>query len=519
MKQSSYLIIKISRILCSLITLAMFCSIFLLPRGCQEIARLQFLPNCVRATTVVAVVTFTSLSLLLLLTLVLGRLYCSFLCPLGVVQDIAIRLKKMIVRSKRRSSFTLNHRLLRYSFFAMLVAAFVMGSALPLGLFDPFSAFGRFGSAVLAPGFIWINNFLADSSVVEMYPRAYAPFSLAVLLVGGGFLFVIFVVAFFWNRLFCNTLCPVGALLGIFSRFSWYKIGFNSDACIKCGKCAVVCKAGCIDYKNGIVDSERCVGCLNCLTVCSFNAISYMHKKLPDSVVKTPSRRAFMVIGGASAVGAVLAPTVLCKGHDGNIPVMPPGAVDFKRFSSKCTACQLCVSNCPGNVLKPASFQYGLGGFLQPRLDFDSGMCEFDCTVCSDICPSGALITLSREKKQVIQLGVAEFTRSRCIVKTDHTHCGACAEHCPTGAVHMVPWRRGRGGRGGGRGRGNGEDSSLTIPQVEPELCIGCGACEFVCPVLPIKAIIVNGLRTHGIAEIGSSEQAVDHLEGQSFPF
>lgn len=181
---------------------------------------------------------------------------------------------------------------------------------------------------------------------------------------------------------------------------------------------------------------------------------------------------------------------------------MPPGALDFERFTSKCTACQLCVSNCPGFVLKPAGLQYGLSGFLQPRLDFNSGMCEFDCVRCSNICPNGALEPLKVERKRRLQIGSAEYFRKRCVVVTDRTFCGACAEHCPTGAVHMVDWEEG-----------------LTIPKVEPELCIGCGACEYICPVRPDKAIIVSGNKKQGQAKAPSIKQVKNHLKGQDFPF
>jgi len=438
---------------------------------------------------------------LTLLTLLWGRLFCSYLCPVGILQDIAIRLRVTVKRSKGKRDYTPNHRVLRYSFTALLIAAAVMGAAVPLGLMEPFSIFGRFTAAVVKPAFIWFNNLLSDRGFLEIYPLEYIPFSKTLLITGAATMLAIMLTAIIKGRLFCNTLCPVGALLGLLSKVSWYKIGLDLSSCTKCGKCAVSCKAGCIDYKNGTVDSERCISCFNCLPVCNTSAMKFSHEKSSAPVVTDFSRRSFFLVGGSTAVGAILVPALLSEADECNT-VMPPGAVNFKRFTAKCTGCQLCVSNCPGNVLKPASLQYGLRGFIQPQLDFNAGMCEYDCTVCSDICPTGALLPVSIDEKHTLQLGVAEYIRSKCVVRTDHTHCGACAEHCPTGAVHMVEWKYG-----------------LTIPQVEPEMCIGCGACEYVCPVLPEKAIVVSGLKTHGLAEAGSSEQAVDHLEGLDFPF
>jgi ferredoxin len=126
---------------------------------------------------------------------------------------------------------------------------------------------------------------------------------------------------------------------------------------------------------------------------------------------------------------------------------------------------------------------------MQPHLDFRYGMCEFDCKNCSDICPNGALTPLSLEQKQRLQIGIAEYHRSRCVVPRDHTDCGACAEHCPTGAVHMIDWK-----------------DNLTIPKVEPELCIGCGACEHVCPVHPLRAITVTGVGEQRQAAVEKDE-------------
>jgi ferredoxin len=321
----------------------------------------------------------------------------------------------------------------------------------------------------------------------------------------------------FKGRLFCNTLCPVGAVLGLISKFLRYRITVDALGCVRCGRCAVSCKAGCIDYDTGAVDVERCISCFNCLTACGPDVVTFSRSKPKVSGNVDFSRRGFFVAGGSAVVGALAVPALLSEA-DGFDTVLPPGAANFKRFTSKCTGCQLCVSNCPGGVLKPATLQYGLRGFIQPHLDFDAGMCEYDCTLCSDICPNGALLPVKIEDKHRLQLGVAHYHKRLCVVKTDHTHCGACAEICPTGAVKMVPWRRKGRRRNSGRGRGRGEEN-LMIPQVDTELCIGCGGCEYVCPVTPQKAIVVTGFKTHRIAEVGSSEQAVDHLKGKDFPF
>ncbi len=490
-RMNKYKILKITRVICSVIALILFLAIFLLPEhSLGFLTYLQLMPVGLRKAAMPALLSIGAFILLIFMALAFGRVYCSFICPLGTLQDIAISLSNKIRHSRKKQLFTRSYRRLRYAVLAIAMAAMFFGMAIPLGLIEPFSVFGRFTTAVIKPLFVWLNNVVVDSEFIEsLYPLENVPFSLSLLLLGGGVLGSVMIVAFFRGRVFCNTLCPAGTLLGLISKFSWFKMVFDPHSCIKCGKCARSCKAGCIDHQNYIVDNERCVRCFNCVTVCGFGAIDYIHKKSPKPINQDLSRRDFLIIGGSAAFGAALLPPLLSSGAPTINAVMPPGALDYERFTAKCTGCQLCVSNCPGYVIKPAALHYGLSGFLQPRLDFDSGMCEYECTVCSNICPNGALMPLDEMRKKRLQIGVAEYFRELCVVVSERTHCGSCAEQCPTGAVHMVEWRDG-----------------LTIPQVEPELCIGCGACEYICPARPKKALIVAGLKVQGIAQIDSSE-------------
>ncbi|MDD5599318.1 MAG: 4Fe-4S binding protein [Victivallaceae bacterium] len=498
-----YKILKIVRLICSLLILLLFISVFLLPKNVfAAAAGIQTVPAFVRSTAFLTAGTIGVFALLVLLTLVLGRVYCSFFCPLGTVQDIAVRLARLFRLPRGKKLFTRNRRLLRYSVLALLLCSMVFGTAILAGLFEPFATFGRFTAAAIKPSFNRLNNLLVDNAVfASLYPVENKPFSLPLLLTGSSALIAVFAAAAFCGRIFCNTLCPAGAVLGLLGMRSWFKISFNHDKCVKCGQCAKACKSNCIDLKNLLVDHERCVNCFNCTAACSYGALNYIHPSKTGNIQPDLSRRDFLFVGGSALLGATLVPRIL-RGVPSPKGIMPPGALDFASFTSKCTACQLCVSNCPGRVLKPAALQYGLSGFLQPRLDFNSGMCEFECIACSNICPNGALTPLTVEKKKRLQIGRAEYFRQRCVVVIDRTHCGACAEHCPTGAVQMADWEEG-----------------LTIPIVRPELCIGCGACEFICPARPEKAIIVSGLKKQGKAKVGKYKQAENHLQGKDFPF
>lgn len=159
-----------------------------------------------------------------------------------------------------------------------------------------------------------------------------------------------------------------------------------------------------------------------------------------------------------------------------NLYPLPPGAVSLERFKSKCTACQLCITHCPSHVLQPSLFENGLTGMMQPILKFEvEQFCEYECKKCIDVCPNDALIKMSIEEKKLTQIGKVELVFSECIVHTEKEDCGACAEHCPTGALQMIPWKHG-----------------LTRPKVvNLAACIGCGGCESICPVTRV-AMFVN---------------------------
>ena len=183
-----------------------------------------------------------------------------------------------------------------------------------------------------------------------------------------------------------------------------------------------------------------------------------------------------------------------------NLPIVPPGGLRVDNLQEKCISCHLCVSKCPSHVIKPAFMEYGLGGMMQPRLYFEHGFCNYDCTVCSDVCPSGALLPITKEEKHRSQVGQVRFVRDNCIVYTDETNCGACSEHCPTQAVHMVPYK-----------------NELTIPETDVSICVGCGGCEYVCPAIPHKAIYVEGLKKHNILEF--KEEKPEEVEVNDFGF
>ncbi|MCL2026783.1 MAG: 4Fe-4S dicluster domain-containing protein, partial [Leptospirales bacterium] len=174
--------------------------------------------------------------------------------------------------------------------------------------------------------------------------------------------------------------------------------------------------------------------------------------------------------------------------------------VSIDNFNKNCTACYLCVARCPSSVLQPAVLQYGLSGIMQPFLDFNTGYCNYDCTICSEVCPSGAIKKINKTKKHLIKLGKSYFIKENCITYTNDIDCGAFSEHCPTKAVDMVPYKDG-----------------LVIPEINQAICIGCGACENMCPIRPMRAIYVEGNRVHERAELPKKDEII--IKQDDFPF
>jgi ferredoxin-type protein NapF len=337
------------------------------------------------------------------------------------------------------------------------------------------------------------------------------------MLVPAAFLIIVFVLSFFSGRLFCNTVCPVGSLLGLLSRYSLLKIKIDEKNCIGCNLCERNCKSGCIDKKNKTVDFSRCVTCYNCFTVCPSEGITYKlsftkaKKELEKPDVVDSAKRQFLVsvavflVGSSKLVSAQgkivskkLSKISIFRKH----PVTPPGSISLEHFTSNCTACHLCVSSCPTQVLQPSFLEYGALGMLQPRMDYITSFCNYECVICSEVCPNGAILPVKLDKKKLTQLGKATFIKDNCIVYTEKTDCGACSEHCPTKAVIMVPY------------------GDVRAPEVHDEYCIGCGACEYACPVKPYKAIYVEANTVHQAAQ-KKVEQKIEKKVNykEDFPF
>ena len=492
----------------------------------------QFVPSLLTFLATFSLIAGGGFLLILLITLITGRVYCSIICPLGIMQDIINRISRYTSKKKRFFRFKKEYPVLRYTFLGIMIIALITGLGWITVWLDPYSIMGRAFTYLLKPLITWGNNMVAvplfhSMNIYSFFHHTLLhPYVLPVIL---SLAITVAIGYFAWKRgrLFCNTICPVGTFLGIASRFSFFRVRFDRNKCTRCGKCAAICKSECINIKNYSVDNSRCVVCFNCLDVCPEAALSLRPPLKPaktksylrtaeaaqESVGSHDSNRrkilltflAFLVGNRIYALKKNRMPEnqkdllINEKEH----PVAPPGAGTIERFNNICTGCSLCVSACPTGVLQPALTEYGLAGFMQPHKDYLTNYCNFDCTKCGDVCPTEAILPLSLEDKHITQIGKAFFVKQNCIVFTDETDCGACSEHCPTKAVKMVPYKNG-----------------LLIPEVEQAICVGCGACEHACPVgAPFKAIYVDGNAVQQFAEKPVVKELKQQGPEEDFPF
>lgn len=491
------------------------------PEVSSLITSVQLIPALMRILVWAGISSF-GLILILLATAAFGRVYCSTLCPLGTLQDLVIRISKRI-RKRKRFSYTKPTYRLHYLILAATAVLAAAGSMLLVNLLEPYSNYGRILTGLLEPVLQMGNNVLVSLlERFEVYSLAASRLrgvSIPIIAFPVIFLCVVVYMSYYHGRLFCNTLCPAGAFLGILSRVSLFRIVIDKELCNECGACERMCKAECIESAVKRIDHASCVGCFNCIASCPTDGVRFERVLFRQPVKAfTPSRRTFVTAIAAPAVASLLndsparssdssrAPASdTASGYYENRdhPVTPPGSRSVAHFTSFCTACHLCVTSCPTQVLYPSFLEYGITGIFQPRMNYSASYCNYDCTVCGTVCPSGAILPLTAAAKKEIQIGKSVFVKNDCVVVAKKKDCAACSEHCPTKAVRTVPY-----------------EGKLKIPELNNDICVGCGACEHACPTTPRKAIYVTGNPVHLKAAKPAVQKSEDHYDGtKDFPF
>ena len=460
------------------------------------LAKIQFLP-AVLALNVGVILLWV------VLTLVFGRVYCSVICPLGVFQDVVSWFSGRRKKKKYRFSYSPAVSWLRYGVLGLFIIAMIAGIGSVVALLAPYSSYGRIVSNLFAPVYQWGNNVLAyfaeRSDSYAFYETSVWLKSLPTFIIAAGTFVVLVVLAWRNGRTYCNTICPVGTALGFFSRYSLFRPEIDAEKCTNCSLCSRKCKAACINYKDHRIDYSRCVTCMDCIDSCKHGAISYKYRFGKKEIKETSetgntnnARRSFLTGMGLVLVSSAVKAQE--KKVDGGLavildkkvparttPLVPPGAKGIRNMRTHCTGCQLCVSVCPNQVLRPST---KLETLMQPEMSYERGYCRPECTKCSEVCPAGAILKLTPADKSATQIGHAVWVEKNCVPLRDKVACGNCARHCPTGAITMVP--------------SDADDAdSLKIPVVNVERCIGCGACENLCPARPFSAIYVEGHEQH----------------------
>ena len=444
-------------------------------------------------------------AMLAIMTLLLGRVYCSVICPLGVMQDIISwahgKLKK---KNRFRFSYSPAKNWLRWFMLGLFIPTLLLGANAVALLIAPYSTFGRIATNIFAPIYRLGNN--AFAWIAERFD-SYAFYStevwvgtLPTLIASVAAFVLIFILAWKNGRTWCNTVCPVGTILGLLSRFSLFAPVIDKNRCRKCGLCEKQCKAACINVGEQQIDYSRCVACMDCIDSCKDGAVKYAFRcrsfaNAQDdkgNAQDDKGRRAFMA-SGALLIGATARAQVESKLDGGlaevshatrperKLPLVPAGSLSLKNFENHCVACQLCVTACPNDVLRPSTSLHNL---MQPEMNYEKGYCRPECNTCSQVCPAGAIHPVSIAEKSSVQIGIAVVTLDNCVVNTDGVRCGNCARHCPARAITMVS-------------KDPTDNKSLKIPAVNEQKCIGCGACEHLCPARPFTAIHVEGIEVH----------------------
>lgn len=527
-----------------LLAFAALCS-GLVPEACLTrftgMPQVQFVPLLLSALRG-GVVAAALLTVVVVVTALFGRVYCSWICPLGILQDIVNRLLRP--HGIMQARYTPHHFIVRALFAFAAFGGTVVGGVGVLAYLDPYS--------IAARTFGLLPRLLQNPAGTAVWLAiAVTAFSSALPLA----------MAAWRGRLYCNTICPVGAVLGLLARRAPFAPQIDVRACRRCASCLRRCKAHAIDLKQGRIDRTRCVGCYDCLSACPHHAVK-LRKTEPQksaAVVEAadPTRRALVGLGALSLASAFI--PMPARAEEGateadsgdSLPILPPGAGESREhFLNTCTGCGLCIANCPTGVLRPSLAAHGWAGFLKPYLAItaprgveNGHYCRYDCNRCSSLCPTGALSPLSLAEKQHTRIATAHHSPARCIPWQTGYECGHCVAACPTGALRLrpasvpvrdhpddctacrrcvrvcpqgavslrshpraaAPDRRiavidyskciGCGACAAACRRRVIRAVQVEVPEREPERCIGCGACTAHCPATPDSAMVTKALR------------------------
>ena len=446
---------RILRLIAALAVLVMFVLAALgIADTAEFTAEWQFVPALLR-TIAGAGMGAVTLGVLLLISAIAGRWYCSLFCPLGIFIDL---IDLIPVPGKKALKKDLSFWQRSIALFCIVLALCgINGGFL---LLDPYSNF-----------FQMTGEFSRGS------------FSAGALLV----LLATLLLVIRKRRIYCTAICPVGGCFNLISRLAPVKLAIN-ERCVKCRKCENICPAGCIDIASGTLDNSRCIRCLNCLDACKFSALGFtMSRPATPKIPENPERREFIKRSSAAIGGAVAGGIMFKLGMDKFAPVqafseiLPPGAGSMADFAKKCTSCLICVQNCPQEIIRPTQGSDG-----PVSLDLNNNYCLWECNMCSAICPIGALEELNLTEKQHTQIANA-------VIDTKCIGCTKCVAECPAQAIAI---------------------NDKNLAETDLKRCVGCGKCATLCPVKAISIVpIAKQIRLQDIPEPDKEIPATDAVK------
>lgn len=440
----------------------------------------------------------------ILVTVLLGRVFCGFVCPFGTINHMtgtfrpALKGRQMIDANQKRSSQ-------RIKYFVLL--SFLIASLLGLnyaGLLDPIALLFRSLALAILPGIGLglkaLFDAMAASEIQALNTVSYTAEEFVSPVFGFGYpayktawaIGLIFLVILFLNRVrprfWCRVLCPLGALLGLLSRYSLVTLRQDESKCTQCNRCMKTCSGAASPKPDLVWEQAECVSCFNCHATCPEDAIAFGFGN-PWKQVSTPDIGRRAVLGSLTAGFAF--PYLgrldgqVYRVSDPNL-IRPPGSVPEREFLELCQRCGLCMKVCPTNAINPTLSEAGMAGFWTPNLIMVNGHCEYSCTLCGTVCPTGAIQQITGKEKtgKPIRIGSAYLDRGRCLPWSGNTTCIMCEEVCPVSpkAVYLEDSTV---------VRPNGKSLQVQLPYVDLKQCIGCGMCENKCPVRGRPAIRV----------------------------
>lgn len=449
------------------------------------------------ACVMLAAKTFVALMLpaviIIIAALVLGRFFCGWVCPMGALID----LFHPLLNTRKKITDSLFPQLSAIILFFVLTSALF---GLPVaGYFDPFSILVRGMSLSIYPAlneaFTTFFTFTYQEApayvnavtepVYTFLKNTILPYNQKVYtfsLLSGGIFLAVFLAELIQRRFFCRNICPLGALFGLTARTGLLKGRGGSDNCKKCRTCRTVCRMGAIDEQRRIAMND-CILCMDCLEKCPKNIITFSFAKpVTTQPPVSLTRRSLIASLAAGAILPVFTGTRSIARVSNPLLIRPPGALNEDDFLERCVRCGECMKVCIGNALHPSFLEGGFEGIFSPKLVARIGYCEFNCTLCGQVCPTGAIQELQLQEKHTFKIGHAFFDKNRCLPYAKGIPCIVCEEHCPTPEkaiqFNTASIKNDRG-----------EEVVVKQPYVVDKLCIGCGICENKCP-LPDQAAV-----------------------------